>query len=144
MLPAVPLDHFALPSAHQVAGILVDYQVAQKVHACTDPHDPPSNRNDRPRDVIDLLLLREEHYPPGTHLSALRTACIDIFTARAALSLYGRRCGQGVAANRRRRTHTGPRTSGAKPGSAGFTRPLDDAVADLNAWIAQIATTADR
>jgi hypothetical protein len=26
-------------------------------HACTDPHDSPASINDRPRDVVDVLLL---------------------------------------------------------------------------------------
>jgi len=143
MLPAVPLDHFALPSAHQVAGIVVDYQVAQKIHACTDPHDPPTSRNDRPRDVVDLLLLRDELYPPETNLSALRTACIDIFAARAAEAPAA-----GVA------VRDWPPTVVTYPhwtddfkreaGTAGFSRPLEDAVVDLNAWIAEIAATSGR
>jgi hypothetical protein len=37
------------------------YQIAQKVHASTDPHNPPEFVNDRARDVVDLLLLRATH-----------------------------------------------------------------------------------
>ncbi|MEX0834977.1 MAG: nucleotidyl transferase AbiEii/AbiGii toxin family protein, partial [Nitriliruptor sp.] len=47
------LDHFGLPSPGELAGIVMDYQVAQKLHACTDPHDPPTQINDRVRDLAD-------------------------------------------------------------------------------------------
>jgi hypothetical protein len=60
------------------------YQIAQKVHACTDPHDPPASVNDRARDVVDLLLLRDlidaTQHPT---LSEVRAAIEDIFTTRA-------------------------------------------------------------
>ena len=35
------------------------FQIAQKLHAVTDPHEPPDLINDRARDVVDLLLLRD-------------------------------------------------------------------------------------
>lgn len=60
------------------------YQIAQKVHACTDPHDPPASVNDRARDVVALLLLRDlidaTQHPT---LSEVRAAIEDIFTTRA-------------------------------------------------------------
>jgi hypothetical protein len=80
---APPLGHFGLPSAVDIAGIMFDYQVAQKLHAGTDPHNPPSQRNDRSRDLVDLLLIRDAFYTDGADLRPLRTACVDIFTTRA-------------------------------------------------------------
>jgi hypothetical protein len=35
------------------------FQIAQKIHAVSDPHEPPDSINDRARDVVDLLLLRD-------------------------------------------------------------------------------------
>jgi hypothetical protein len=54
VLPAPRLSHFGLPSPDHLLGIALRYQIAQKLHACTDPHDPPTTRNDRARDVVDL------------------------------------------------------------------------------------------
>lgn len=82
-LIAPPLDHFGLPSAEQLAGIAMDYQVAQKLHACTDPHDPPEAINARVRDVVDLVLLRQAFYRDGADLSQLAAACLDVFHTRA-------------------------------------------------------------
>jgi hypothetical protein len=60
------------------------YQIAQKVHARTDPHDPAASVNDRARDVVALLLLRDlidaTQHPT---LSEVRAAIEDIFTTRA-------------------------------------------------------------
>jgi hypothetical protein len=84
LLPAPSLDHFGLPSPMQFAGIVIDYQVAQKLHACTDTHDPPGMVNDRARDLVDLLLIRDALYGPDVELTSLRAACEDLFAARAA------------------------------------------------------------
>jgi len=61
------------------------YQIAQKVHASTDPHDPPAFVNDRARDVVDLLLVRTLTETTGHPSSTeIRAAVEDIFAARAA------------------------------------------------------------
>lgn len=78
-----PLGHFGLPSPVELAGIALDYQVAQKVHACTDPHEPPDQPNDRARDLVDLHLIRKALYSERTSLAATRAACVDLFSARA-------------------------------------------------------------
>lgn len=58
------------------------YQIAQKIHACTDPLDG-QRTNDRARDLIDLqllaALLTDAERPT---LSSIRQACTDIFTSR--------------------------------------------------------------
>ncbi len=60
------------------------YQIAQKIHACADPHDPAASVNDRAREVVALLLLRDlidaTQHPT---LSEVRAAIEDIFTTRA-------------------------------------------------------------
>jgi hypothetical protein len=53
------LSGFGLPTPDHLASLALRFQIAQKVHASTDPHDPPGYVNDRARDVVDLLLLGE-------------------------------------------------------------------------------------
>jgi hypothetical protein len=64
--------------------ISMAYQVAQKLHACTDPHDPPAFRNERVRDIVDLILIRDAFYPDGTDLAPVKAAAVDVFAVRAA------------------------------------------------------------
>lgn len=82
-LVPVRLDHFGLPTPARLIGIAIRFQVAQKLHAVSDRHAPPTALNDRVRDVLDLLLLREviasEQVPT---LQALRSACVAVFAAR--------------------------------------------------------------
>ncbi len=55
------------------------YQIAQKVHACTDPLD--GNRdNDRARDLVDSQLLTL--VVDDGQLASIRIACVEIFTGR--------------------------------------------------------------
>jgi hypothetical protein len=58
-IPSPSLAGFGLPTPDHLVSLSMRYQIAQKVHASTDPHDPPAFVNDRARDVVDLLLLRE-------------------------------------------------------------------------------------
>jgi hypothetical protein len=61
----------------------MDYQIAQKSHAATDPDIPPDIINDRVRDVIDMVLVKENLYIDDPTPASLRTACVDVFEARA-------------------------------------------------------------
>jgi Nucleotidyl transferase AbiEii toxin, Type IV TA system len=81
-IPVTSLHHFGLPTAADASGIAMDFQVAQKFHACSDPHDPPEFRNMRARDIVDLLLLRNAFYSGDPHPD-LRRACEALFLARA-------------------------------------------------------------
>ncbi|MPZ00542.1 MAG: hypothetical protein GEU97_21700 [Actinophytocola sp.] len=81
---SVPLGHFGLPTPPEFAGIVFDYQVAQKLHACSDPHQPPELVNDRARDVVDLVLIRNALYDDAADTAKLRAACVDLFRSRAA------------------------------------------------------------
>jgi hypothetical protein len=111
------------------------YQVAQKIHACTDPHDPPAFVNDRARDVVDLLLLRilteTAGHPSPTEI---RAAVEDVFAARLV---------EAEATDAPSRTwptrltvhpHWGPSFAKAAD-SAGLTITLGDAVAQVDAWL---------
>jgi hypothetical protein len=113
----------------------MSYQIAQKVHASTDPHDPPAFVNDRARDVVDLLLLRTltemTRYPS---LPEIRAAVEDIFAARVAEAEATDTPSRSWPA--RLTAHPHWRLSFVKAAdSAGLTHTLADAVAQVNAWL---------
>jgi hypothetical protein len=137
MFPSPPLGHFGLPSPIEFAGIVFDYQVAQKLHACTDPHQPPDTINDRARDVVDLQLIRQAFYNNGIDLTELRAACIDLFEARAAeteaLGLEPRTWPPLFIPHDHWQTDY--QTAAA---ALGLAHTLEEAVADLNIWTTEI------
>ena len=143
-LPAPKLHGFALPDPDQLFGISLRSQIAQKLHAVTDPHQPPEYRNDRARDLADLVLLRDTAAAEGTPtLDEIRDTVVKVFRDRAA---------EAVAAERTPRTW--PPTvvrydhwekDHAKAASeCGLTMTLDEAVVTINAWIAQIDKATSR
>lgn len=77
---APSLACFGLTSPKTTAGLVMDYQVAQKIHACTEPHTA-SRPNDRVRDVVDLYLLKTAFYE-NEHPASLAHACRDLFAVR--------------------------------------------------------------
>ena len=80
-----PLGGFGLPDAEPLVGISMRFQIAQKLHAVSDPHEPPDSINDRARDVVDLLLLRGLIEATGSPtLAEVRQAGVAVFEARAA------------------------------------------------------------
>ena len=134
-IPSPSLAAFGLPTPDHLVSLSMRYQIAQKVHACTDPHDPPAFVNDRARDVVDLLLLRNLAETTGhPSLAEIRVAIADIFAARAA---------EAEATDVRQRTwpvrvtlhpHWGPSFAKAAD-SAGLTITPADAVARVNEWL---------
>ena len=72
-------DAIGLAPRGPVHCLSLRYQIAQKIHACTDPLDGDRD-NDRARDLIDLQLLTM--LVDDSHLPSIRTACLDIFTSR--------------------------------------------------------------
>lgn len=77
-VPAIPLGPFGLSGPEDVACVAVRYQIAQKLHACTEVFaEPPSN--DRFRDLSDLLMLESLI----DDLARVRGACVEIFELRA-------------------------------------------------------------
>lgn len=136
-----PLNGFGLPNPDTLFGIVMRFQIAQKLHAVSDPHEPPESINDRARDVVDLLLLRDLAARTGTPtLPEIRDAAIAVFAARAA-----------EAEELRQPVRSWPPTITAHDHWANdFARaaasgdidvPLDEAVVELNAWITEIART---
>lgn len=79
-VPAGPLDAVQLEGPERIACVSVRYQIAQKIHACTEVY-ADGRENDRFRDLIDLQLLRE--LVDDGALPAVRAACLEIFELRA-------------------------------------------------------------
>jgi hypothetical protein len=132
------LAGFGLPTPDSIASLSMQYQIAQKVHACTDPHEPPESVNDRARDVVDLLLIRnlaEATGEPST--TEIKSAIQDVFDARAtearALGMSSRTWPTRVSVH----AHWGASFARAAD-SAGLTLTLDDAVTEVNAWLAEL------
>ena len=132
---APSLAGFGLPSPEHLTSLSMDYQIAQKVHACTDPHNPPALVNDRARDVVDLLLLRDltsETMSPT--LVEVRAAIEDIFATRAS---EARRVGATPRTWPARciaLPHWVPSFASAAD-SASLSVSLVDAVEELNDWL---------
>ena len=138
VLTSVNLDHFGLPTPDQLLGIAVRFQMAQKLHACTDPHLPPAEPNDRACDTADLLLLRDLVRLEGQLTAAdIGTACAALFRARA---------DEAIVLGRP--PPTWPPVVQAHPhwhgdydrvaGESGVAHSLTDAVSALNEWIIEL------
>lgn len=134
-VPSPQIGFFGIKTPEDLLGIAMDYQVAQKLHACTDP-DEPNYENQRVHDVLDLLLVKDPFYPDGSPPS-LKAACLDIFQARAeearALGRPVRHWPPTVTPNDYW-TETYPTLAE----SLDITLPLDEAIAVVNAWITEI------
>lgn len=129
------LAGFGLPTPDHLISLSMRYQIAQKVHAVTDPHDPPVFVNDRARDVVDLLLLRTladtTGHPP---LTEIRAAIEDIFAARAVEAAAAGAASRSWPTRLTVHPHWGVSFAKAAD-SAGLTTTLADAVARANAWL---------
>jgi len=78
-VPAKALDHLGLAGPADVPCVAIRWQIAQKLHACTEVPDG-ERVNDRFRDLIDLLLLWD--LVPPDQRSPVREACREIFALR--------------------------------------------------------------
>jgi hypothetical protein len=76
MLPALSVNEFGLTGPAEIACLSLRFQIAQKIHACTERF--PNRENERVHDLIDLQLMEEliEDYHP------VKAACIEIFNLR--------------------------------------------------------------
>ena len=75
---AVDLDKVQLGPAGEVVVLSVHYQIAQKLHACTEV--PAEGSNPRVHDIYDILLLAGTVENAG--LAQTRAACEDTFAHR--------------------------------------------------------------
>jgi hypothetical protein len=132
-----PIGFFGMDAPDHLAAIAMDYQVAQKLHACTDPGDEHWT-NDRVRDVIDLKLLHDNFYSSSSP-SSLTRACVDLFESRASEDAES---GQPV--------RSWPPTIQANDvwrdqypylaASVGLDLSLEDIIDDVQSWITEIDT----
>jgi len=81
ILRAPDLKRFGLTSPDPLFGIDLRYQIAQKLHACTDPHTELECANIRARALVDLIrgMITREGIPAP---AALREAGVIVFEAR--------------------------------------------------------------
>lgn len=134
-VPAPSLAGFGLPTPDRLTGLAMRYQIAQKIHAASDPHDPPAYLNERARDAVDLILLRDLVTSQATPtLAGLRAAVLDIFQARArdavALGLSPRKWPAALT------PYPHWRVSFARAAeSVGLDLGLEDAIEQVNTWI---------
>ena len=143
LFPSPSLAHFGLHLPATTAGIAIDYQVAQKLHACSDLHTT-ERPNDRVRDVVDLQLLKVAFYTENATSSSLASACRDLFEARA----------REAASTGEVAVRAWPPTVVAHPHwqadyptyaqETGLGLSLAEAVTDLNTWIAEIERGVSR
>ena len=138
-----PLSGFGLPDPDTLVGISMRFQIAQKFHAVTDPHTPPGSINDRARDVVDLLLLRDLASETGSPtLPQIKSAAVAVFEARAAeaeqLTQNSRHWPPTLMAH----NHWGDDYARAAS-SGGVELSLGEAIAEVNAWIAEIDAAED-
>lgn len=74
------LSLVGLPNSASVPCMTLPWQIAQKIHACTDPVGG-ARTNDRAHDLVDLQLL--EALLADQLIVATRSACVAVFEARA-------------------------------------------------------------
>lgn len=83
-IPAPAVEAFGIPTPERLVCLSMSYQIAQKIHAATSPHEPPLFVNRRARDLVDLILLKELVEEEGTpSLEEISSAIRDIFDVRA-------------------------------------------------------------
>jgi hypothetical protein len=78
-VPAAPLEPLQIPIPAAANCVSLRYQIAQKLHACTEVFET-GRENDRFRDVMDILLV--EGLLRDVGLANVRAACVDIFNVR--------------------------------------------------------------
>ena len=135
---APSLAHFGLPTPDSLVGISMAYQIAEKCHAASDPHEPPLFVNDRARDVVDLVLLKRlvgETGLPG--IGEISAAIQDIFDSRAREAVATGRPARHLPATIVAHPHWG-NDYGRAARSACIELSLEDAVNEVNAWLAQV------
>ena len=81
LVAAPNIGFFGLDTPERLVGVAMDYQIAQKLHAASDP-DEEGHENQRVHDIVDVLLIRNEFYR-GKPPASLKAACLDIFAYRA-------------------------------------------------------------
>ncbi|KAE8129137.1 MULTISPECIES: nucleotidyl transferase AbiEii/AbiGii toxin family protein [Bifidobacterium] len=137
-IEAPPLSGFGLPDPDALVGIAMRFQIAQKFHAVTDPHAPPESINDRARDVVDLLLLRDLVQETGSpSLPQIKSAAVAVFDARAAEAEQLGRTPRHWPPTLTAYNHWAGDYARAAA-SGGIALSLDEAVTEVNDWVTRI------
>jgi len=74
----LPLEPFGLDTPRALPCLSLRYHIAQKIHAMTRPALDEETPNERFRDLVDLLLMKEF----AADLRGVREACEDVFAMR--------------------------------------------------------------
>jgi len=80
LVTSARLDAVGLKTPESVPCLSLRYQIAEKLHACTDPLDG-ERINDRVSDLMDLILI--EDLSGDLNLVRVRPACVEVFAHRA-------------------------------------------------------------
>lgn len=78
LVEALRLEPFGLDTPDALPCLSLRYHIAQKIHAMTEPPPDEGTPNERFRDLVDLLLMKEH----ATDLRGVRAACEDVFAIR--------------------------------------------------------------
>lgn len=144
------LAYFGIEVGVSAAAMLLNYQVVQKFHAVTDPHDPPNYINDRAHDLVDLLLLRRAFYLPSNsdQLYELRSVAVDLFRARARdadlLGLSPRKWPPSIHLPDHWREAYRAACEGVGQGSDELPRQAQEAANEVVEWITEIDRVSTR
>ena len=139
---APALSTVGLPTPDHLVTLALRYQIAQKVHAATDPHEPPEYVNDRARDVVDLPLLRDLSLDSGhPTLTEIRAAIVDIFGARAAEAIATGHTPRSWPTRLVAYPHWQASYKKAAE-SVGVSLNLEEAVEEVNIWLDQVDQSA--
>ena len=79
LLEPLRLEFFGLDTPDALPCLSLRYQIAQKIHAMTQPPIDDEAPNERFRDLVYLLLMKEL----TTDLSGVRAASVEVFALRA-------------------------------------------------------------
>lgn len=138
--PAPRLSAFGLPSPDYLVSIAMAYQIAQKIHAVTDPHNPPLFINRRARDVVDLLLLKDfVSDAGGPSDKEIGKAIKDVFLARMQEARALGRPERTLPARIVSYPHWESDYKEAARQSA-VSVPMEDAICIVNEWIEHLSS----
>lgn len=123
-----------LPVSDAVPCMTLPWQVAQKIHACTESIEPP-RANDRAHDLVDLQLLEA---------LLMDESLVD--TLNAAVAVFGARDKHPWPPQVIAQPHWGPIYVGALEGldELGLAPTVEEAVERVQAFVERITATADQ
>lgn len=114
--------------------------VLEKIHGATDPHDPKRGySNDRPRDVVDIILIKGLSGDTGSpSLKSAREAVEDIFAVRTQEARAMGRIARAWPARVTAHPHWQTAFDFAAA-DVGLGMSMEEAVELVNGWLAVIA-----